>query len=83
MDYPDATIKQAVLTILSRGQATRAEAAHLAGRSRQLVRHWAKGLPPGEARDVYLRTKWAQALKHANRKEPTNAKRQVRSHRAD
>jgi len=62
MTLDEDTIKHAVLTILSRGQATGAEAAKLSGRSRQLVRHWAKELPK-DSRAEYLRKQWAEALR--------------------
>lgn len=59
------TIKKAVRDLLSRGQATQAEAAKLAGQSRQLVRHWAQDLEP--AREQLLKEQWAAALERASR----------------
>ncbi len=56
----DDSIKRAVLKLLKRGQVTQSEAAHLAGRSRQIVRHWAKDLP--DARQGYLAKLWAKAI---------------------
>jgi hypothetical protein len=53
----DDTTKQAVLKLLRRGQVTQAEAARLAGRSRQIVRHWAKDLP-ADAREQHLTKLW-------------------------
>jgi hypothetical protein len=62
MDKPtnDDSTKAAVLKLLKRGQVTQSEAARLAGRSRQIVAHWAKGLP--DARAEYLAKLWARAL---------------------
>lgn len=59
----DDTMKKAVLKLLRRGLVTQSEAARLAGRSRQIVAHWAKGLP--DARAEYLTKQWAKALKSA------------------
>lgn len=61
----DDTTKKAVLDILSRGLATKSEAARLCGRSRQIVRHWARELP--DARAEYLAEQWAIALKRASK----------------
>jgi hypothetical protein len=61
----DDITKKAVLHLLERGLATQSEAAHLAGRSRQIVRHWAKDLP--DARAQYLKEQWAKALKSASK----------------
>lgn len=61
----DDTTKKAVLSLLRRGLATQSEAAHLAGRSRQIVRHWAKGLP--DTRAEYLAKQWAMAVKRASK----------------
>lgn len=65
----DDITKRAVVYLLSRGQATQAEAAKLSGRSRQIVRHWAKDLP--DARAALLKAQWAKAQKYAtsNREE--------------
>lgn len=63
----DDTTKAAALYLLKRGLATQSEAAHLAGRSRQIVRHWAKDLPP-DARAEYLAKMWEKALLSADKK---------------
>ena len=59
------TTKKAVRDLISRGQATHAEAAKLAGKSRQLVRHWAQDLEP--AREQLLKQQWEAALERASR----------------
>jgi hypothetical protein len=61
---PDSTTKQAALNLLSRGLATVAEVASLSGESRQLVRWWARDLPPG-IRAAYLAKQWKQARQAA------------------
>jgi hypothetical protein len=61
----DDTIKQAVLALLRRGIATQSEAARLSGRSRQIVRHWAKDLP--ESRCDYLNRQWQSAINRAKK----------------
>lgn len=60
----DDITKKAVLSLLKRGLATQSEAAHLAGRSRQIVAHWAQGLP--DARAAYLERQWTSALKRVS-----------------
>lgn len=57
------TTKQAVLQLLSRGLVTHGEAARLSGKSRQLIRFWAKDLP--EVRSEYLKAHWQAALRRA------------------
>lgn len=56
----DDSIKRAVLKLLKRGQVTQSEAARLAGRSRQIVAHWAKAVD--DARPEYLAKLWRRAL---------------------
>lgn len=58
-------IKKAVRDLISRGQATRAEAAKLSGQSRQLVRHWAKDLPDNRAE--HLQKEWRAAVARASK----------------
>jgi hypothetical protein len=53
--------KAAVLKLLKRGHVTQAEAARLAGRSRQIVRFWAKELPD-DAREKHIEKLWKRAL---------------------
>ena len=64
MDDVDYT-RQAVLEMLANGCCTLAEAAELAGTSRQLVRYWAKmaKLDAGKARKRLLLMIWRAALK--------------------
>lgn len=61
----DDTTKKAVLSLLKRGLATQSEAAALAGRSRQIVRHWVKDMP--DARGAYLAKQWQMALKRSQK----------------
>lgn len=56
----DDNTKRAVLKLLKRGHVTQSEAARLAGRSRQIVAHWAKDMP--DARPEYLAKLWERAL---------------------
>lgn len=62
MTIDDSTTKKAVLSLLRRGLATPSEAARLAGRSRQIVAHWAKDLP-ADSRATYLAKVWQKAMK--------------------
>lgn len=61
----DASAKAAALALLSKGLITRAEAAKLAGISRQLSRHWAKGVK--DRREVILAKLWAREMARKNR----------------
>ena len=61
----DDTTKRAVQFLLKRGVASYIELAQLSGRSRQIVRHWAKDLP--DTRAEYLARQWAKAIKSASR----------------
>lgn len=59
--------KKAVLSLLQSGVvASYAEAAQMAGTSRQLVRHWARGMPP-PPRAEYLEEQFRKALRRAER----------------
>lgn len=66
MDEPDYT-RQAVLEMLANGYCTLAEAAELAGTSRQLVRYWAKmaNVDAGKARKRLLLMMWRETLKRS------------------
>lgn len=55
--------KRAAIELLKRGLATQSEVAHLAGRDRQIVRHWAQEWP--DAREQYLAKLWDRALRRA------------------
>jgi hypothetical protein len=61
----DDTTKRAALYLLKRGLATQSEVARMAGRSRQIVAHWAKDMP--DARTEYLAKVWQQASKTRKR----------------
>jgi predicted transcriptional regulator len=61
----DDTTKAAAIYMLERGLATVAEITELSGRSRQIVRHWAKEYP--DARPERLRKLWAKALLSADK----------------
>lgn len=58
----DPAAKRAARKLLSRGIATQAEVAKLAGVSRQLVRHWAKDIPVQANRDAVLAKVWRRTL---------------------
>jgi transposase len=62
MDKPanDDSTKKAAIYLLKRGLAI-SDIARMAGRSRQIVAHWAKRLP--ETRKEYLAKQWEKALK--------------------
>jgi hypothetical protein len=51
--------KLACTYLLARGLCTPAEAARLAGRSRQIARHWARA-GPADSRERYLRRQFAR-----------------------
>lgn len=59
----DPAAKATAVALLSKGLVTPAEAARLAGISRQLLRHWAKDIPFKRNRDAVLAKLWRQALK--------------------
>ncbi len=61
-------IKRAVLSLIERGLATQAEAAKLAGKSRQCARYWATeaGIPAAR-RDERLKVEWEKALERAEK----------------
>lgn len=59
----DPAAKAAAVALLSKGLITPAEAARLAGVSRQLLRHWAKDIPVKRNRDAVLAKLWRQAMK--------------------
>lgn len=58
----DSAAKRAALLLLSKGLITRAEACRLAGVSRQLMRHWTRGLQADRAREAILARLWSKAL---------------------
>ncbi len=61
-------IKRAVVSLLERGLATQAEAAKLAGKSRQCARYWATeaGISV-ERREERLKAEWDKALERAEK----------------
>jgi hypothetical protein len=66
----DDITKAAVIYMLERGLAGFSELAELSGRSKQIIRHWAKDYP--DARAEYIKAKWdkaiLQATKHSRKK---------------
>lgn len=58
----DTATKAAALRLLARGLITQSEAARLAGVSRQLVAHWAKGLDVEPAREARLAQIWSKSM---------------------
>lgn len=58
----DPAAKAAAIALLSKGLITTAEAARLAGISRQLLRHWAKDIPVKRNREAVLAKLWRQAM---------------------
>jgi len=63
--------KAAAMRLLSRGLITKAEAASLAGVSRQLVQHWARGLPVDAQREATLARLWDRQIAQIQRKTST------------
>jgi hypothetical protein len=59
---PDA-VKRAAQQLLSEGLATYAEVATISGRSRQIVRYWARELDAESARQEHLAKLWREALR--------------------
>jgi hypothetical protein len=57
----DPAAKRAAIALLTKGLITRAEAAKLAGVSRQLARHWAKDIPE-QNRDAVITKLWSKEL---------------------
>lgn len=57
----DPAAKRAVIILLSQGLITKAEASHLAGVSRQLIRHWARDIP--DNRQAVLARLWRKVSK--------------------
>jgi len=60
----DDTTKRAALYLLRQGLGV-ADVARLAGRSRQIVAHWEKGL--AKTRAETLQQAWERAVKHASK----------------
>jgi hypothetical protein len=58
----DPAAKRAALALLSKGLLTQAEAAKLAGVSRQLMRHWAQEIPAKRNRDAVLTKLWSREI---------------------
>ena len=61
---PDAT-KRAAQLLLKQGDATYAEISRISGRSREIVRFWAKQLGAETARAERLEKLWQEALRQA------------------
>lgn len=58
----DPAARKAALSLLSKGLLTQAEAAQLAGVSRQLMRHWAREVPAIRNREALLAKLWRKEL---------------------
>lgn len=58
----DPAAKAAAISILSRGLATKAEVARLAGVSKQLMQHWAAEIDVERNRNAVLAKLWRQAM---------------------
>lgn len=58
----DETSMNASLALLKRGLITMSEASHLAGVSRQLMRHWAREVPGKRNREAVLARLWSREL---------------------
>jgi hypothetical protein len=58
----DTLSKTAALALLSRGLVSKSEAARLAGVSRQLMRHWSKGIKAEKAREAVLTKLWRKSF---------------------
>lgn len=58
----DAAAKAAAIALLSRGLATKAEVARLAGVSKQLMQHWAAEIDTERNRNAVLAKLWRKAL---------------------
>mgnify|MGYP000667972509 FL=1 len=58
----DPAAKAAAIALLAKGLITKAEAAELAGVSRQLVQHWARDIPIDKARNAILRKLWRREI---------------------
>lgn len=58
----DPAAKRAAISLLSRGLATKAEVARLAGVSKQLMQHWAADIDTEKNRNAVLSKLWHKAL---------------------
>jgi len=54
--------RQAAIELVSKGLATTAEIARLAGISRQLARTWVRDIDVSKQRQAHLRRLWSQAI---------------------
>jgi hypothetical protein len=61
-DTKEQAAKAAAISLLTKGLASQSEVARLAGASRQLVRHWAAGIPIDQARNAALAKLWRAEL---------------------
>jgi DNA invertase Pin-like site-specific DNA recombinase len=59
----DPAAKAAAIALLSKGLASQAEVARLAGVSRQLMRHWAMDIPVEANRNAVLSKVWRRHIK--------------------
>lgn len=63
----DPAAKAAAIALLSKGLATKAEVARLAGVSKQLMQHWALDIPIEKNRAALLSRLWRQELRRRKR----------------
>lgn len=59
----DAEARAAVIALVRRGLASPAEAAQLAGVSRQVVNYWIRGMDWRKARAAVLAVAWRRLIK--------------------
>jgi hypothetical protein len=63
----DPAAKAAALALLTKGLATKAEAARLAGVSKQLMQHWAAEIDTERNRNALLAKLWRKELRNRKR----------------
>lgn len=72
----DNESRRVALALLAKGEITLAEATRLAGVSRQLMRHWAKGVQWERVRNARIATAWRKEMARGPRLvETTKARR--------
>lgn len=59
----DEKVRNAALSLLRKGLVTQAEAAELAGVSRQVMNYWAQGINWRKARAATLSKAWRKAFR--------------------
>jgi hypothetical protein len=63
----DPAAKAAAIALLSKGLVTKAEAARLAGVSKQLMQHWAADIDTERNRNALLSKLWRNEIKRRKR----------------